>query len=174
MSVSTKAFVLGLVSFFTIQGSVLAQTQFVNQSEKASGDGTVEVSEKRAASSPVVTNSAVLTLFTQLFPEAQEVKWSPLAVGSVVCFQHQGKKGMAGFDPKGKLNYVITTLNKEQLPADLAREITAAYSDYQLISAREVKAFGEIACYAILESANDFITLKQTRDGVEVEQRVKK
>ena len=174
MSVSYKTIVLGLVSFFSIHGSVLAQTQLVNHSEKASGDGTMEVSEKPATAAPAVTNSAVLNLFTQLFPEAQEVKWSPLAVGSVVNFQHNGQKGMAGFDPKGKLNYIITTLSREQLPTDLAREITASYADYQLISAREVKAFGEIACYAILESANDFVTLKQTRDGVEMEQRRKK
>ncbi len=136
------------------------------------------VPETKAAAAvrPVsnVPTAAAKNLFTELFPDAREIKWSSLAAGQVVCFLNKGHKVMAGFDPRGRLTYIITTLYGEQLPIDFSRILSRDYGSFRLLSAKEVKAHGETAYYATLEGANEFVTLKYTRDGMEVEQLVKK
>ncbi|WP_290792477.1 hypothetical protein [Flavihumibacter sp. UBA7668] len=175
MSVQTfycaRAFVLFLlvISFSTIQA------QYANHSAKAmGGESEMPVSEEHSVAVSTIPNIAAMNLFSRLFPEAREIKWSPLAKGQVVFFQNQGQKVQAGFDPKGRLNYILTLLSKEQLPTELLRSIHSSYGTYELLSAKEVKAYSETATYVILESTADFVTLKHTRDGVELEQRVSK
>ena len=135
------------------------------------------VPETKAAAVRTVSNvptAAAKNLFTELFPDAREVKWSSLAAGQVVCFLNKGHKVMAGFDPRGRLTYIITTLSGEQLPIEFGQVLSSDYGSFRLLSAKEVKAHGETAYYATLEGANEYVTLKYTRDGMEVEQLVKK
>lgn len=175
MSVQTFSCARAVVLFLLVIGFSTIQAQYANRSAKSmGGEAEMPVSEDHSVAASTVPNTAAMNLFSRLFPDAREIKWSPLAKGQAVFFQNQGQKVQAGFDTKGRLNYVLTTLTKEQLPAELLKAIHSGYNSYELISAKEIKAHGEIASYAILESSTDFVTLKFTKDGVELEQRVRK
>lgn len=174
MSVHIKFNARALIVVLLVFSVSMVRAQYANRSGNAPGESELPGSANPAISVATAPNAAAMNVFVRLFPEAKDAIWSPLAKGQVVFFQHQGQKLQAGFDLKGRLNYVLTILTKEQLPAKFLSVLHSAYESYELLSAKEVKAYGEIASYAILESAADFVTLKYTRDGVELEQRVSK
>ncbi|MBC7936606.1 MAG: hypothetical protein H7Y86_14745 [Rhizobacter sp.] len=112
--------------------------------------------------------------FSSLFPNATHQKWHNVGVNSFVSFLNNGRKATASFNARGEINYVITQCSTENLPAAFSKTIKKNYVGYQLFHGSEIKAHGETAYQAVLESATGFITLKYTGDGVEEIQQVKK
>lgn len=149
--------------------------------------GTQAFAQDMAAVSPAQTNNiltttveskgaenAAKTNFSTLFPNASQQKWSIAAGNNFVSFLNNGRKATASFTAKGNMNYVITNCELNNLPEDFSKSIKSNYADYKLFHAIEIKAYGETAYQAVMESATNFITLKFTNDGVEEIQTVKK
>ncbi|MEO7049551.1 MAG: hypothetical protein ABI091_29885, partial [Ferruginibacter sp.] len=112
--------------------------------------------------------------FTAMFPTALNQQWSNDNNGYWVSFNEEGRKKRAGFDNKLQLNYVITDCNLDQLSNEFRQFISKNYTEYQLLNAIEINAFGEQIQEAILQNDSTFITLKSTKDGIEEIKKINK
>ena len=168
MSQITKCIAAALLLSLSTHSLSYAQALYAGNRLKATNKTILPVSEKsdNAVKDDLINPEATAS-FAQLFPEATKAKWSNIDGNSFVSFSNNGQKATAGFNARGKINYVITSLNKEQLPAGFLEIMETDYANYHLYHAREVKAYGRTAYHIILENDKDFVTLKYAEEIVE-------
>ncbi|MEO5944851.1 MAG: hypothetical protein ABIP30_08825 [Ferruginibacter sp.] len=119
-------------------------------------------------------NTRLSEKFTAMFPTALNQQWSNGNNGYWVSFNEEERKKRAGFDNKLQLNYVITDCSLDQLSSEFRQFISKNYTDYQLLNAIEINAFGEQTQQAILQSSSTFVTLQSTKDGIEEIKKINK
>ncbi|MBC7903796.1 MAG: hypothetical protein H7Y27_10245 [Gemmatimonadaceae bacterium] len=119
-------------------------------------------------------NPLVISKFTNLFPAAADQHWTMIGGCSQVSFLNGGRKTSACFNEKGKLTYSITDCTMEQVPESFRKTISKSYGAYKVIRAVEVNAYGMVGYQVVLESDNDFKTIRYTVDGAEEIQQMDK
>lgn len=123
----------------------------------------------------VITNyPKVVTHFSTLFPDAESAEWTQANNALYASFVNNGRKTRASFTKNGLMNYAIANCTLEQLPASLQRYIQTNYHGYTLFNGIEINTPETVSYQAILESADDFITLRSTSEGIEKIKKVNK
>ena len=175
MTQSIKTFAAAIFLSLGISTLSFAQITYANNSVKNSPTGiSISEEEPNNTVTTTVVSPVMEAKFFDLFPNATQQKWAITSENSFVSFLNNGSKATASFNAKGKLSYVITACNMDQLPRAFSKAIKNNYADYRLFHATEITAYGETAYQAIIENATRFITLKYTADGVEEIKQVKK
>lgn len=170
--IKTSAATLSLILGVSILS--FGQNMYAENSEKASNTA-IAVAKKAGRTENITTvNSTIATIFSTLFPNATEQKWSEKDTYHLVFFLNSGRKATACFSPKGKMSYAIIECGMEQLPETFSSGIKKNYASYHLLQATEIRAYDQTAYQAIMENASGFVTLKYTADGVEEIKTVKK
>ena len=122
----------------------------------------------------MLANAKTEASFAALFPNASNPVWAAANDHYYVSFSNDGRKANASFTAKGKMNYCITDLTMENLPASFIKTIQKNYDGYLMIKSIEIKAYGTVAYQVIMENNSHYKTLKYTEDGVEEIQQVMK
>jgi hypothetical protein len=172
MTHSTK--IITAVIFFgaAFNTATFAQQSFASATPSYAINSIETIAEN--STTPVTVNVKTEARFEALFPKATNLVWSTGSNNYFVSFLNDGRKANASFTKKGKMNYLITECQAEQLPAAFRKAIKNDYAGYSFFNASEIKAHATVAHHAILENSTGFITLKYTSDGVEEIQQVKK
>lgn len=172
MTHSSKIIAAAIIFGAAFNTACFAQQSFA-AAEPSYAKNTIELATE-SNSSPVTANTKTEARFAALFPKATNLVWNSAGDNYFVSFLNDGRKANASFTKKGKMNYIITESQMEELPAAFRKTINKEYAGYRLFKATEIKAHATVAHQAILENGTGFITLKYTRDGVEEIQQVKK
>jgi hypothetical protein len=106
--------------------------------------------------------------FSKIYPEANSSKWIKLDNCFGVSFISNGQKTTAVFYENGKLNYAVTDLKNENIPAGLQQIIKKDYDGLSILNAIEINDNGNIVHQVILENSSSYITLKASGDELEV------
>ena len=182
MKKTIKAALLAAALIVVAFGNVFAQEDFASRLTKTAGTSknnlttAVHTSEENAitTASLALTNPAIATKFSALFPSAVDVKWAQIKNDFWVSFTYNGQKSTASFAPKASLNYLITGCNLDQLPTSLTKAIKSDYDEYQVFSAVKIEAHDAVAYQVVLENQSNYVTLKYTPGEVEEIQVMKK
>ena len=169
MKQSIKIFIASLIVSLGMFTMAFGQNMYVANPAKNTTQGIALPAEENSKPIHMAEEN-----FSTLFPNATQQKWSSVGANSYISFDNNGRKANASFNAKGEMNYVITSCTTNQLPAAFSKTIKNDYAAYTLLHAKEIKAHGETAYQAVIESAQQFITLKYTTDGTEEIQIVKK
>lgn len=106
--------------------------------------------------------------FSKIYPQANSSKWIKLDNCFRVSFMNKGQKTMAVFQENGKMNYAITNLKIENIPAGLQQIIKKDYDGLCILNAVEINDNSNILHQVILENATSYITLKAKGEEIEV------
>ena len=106
--------------------------------------------------------------FSKIYPQANSSKWIKLDNCFGVSFISNGQKTTAVFQENGKLNYAVTDLKNENIPAGLQQIIKKDYDGLSILNAIEINDNGNIVHQVILENSSSYITLKASGDEIEV------
>lgn len=106
--------------------------------------------------------------FSKIYPQANSSKWIKLDNCFGVSFISNGQKTTAVFQENGKMNYAITNLKNENIPAGLQQIIKKDYDGLCILNAVEINDNGNIIHQVILENTANYVTLKSSGDEIEV------
>ncbi len=175
MTHSAKIITVTILLTVTLSTNTFAQQSNTDAStEAAYAKNTIVIETGNAGNTTLEANPKTEASFSNLFPNATKQQWVSSADNYWVSFVNNGRKAMASFTPKGKVNYIITECIMEHLPVAFSKSIIKDYAAYHLFNAKEISAHGTVAYEAILEDSKGYITLKYTSDGIEEIQQVKK
>lgn len=110
----------------------------------------------------------LLKKFSKIYPQANSSKWIKLDNCFGVSFTSNGQKTTAVFQENGKMNYAITNLKNENIPAGLQQIIKKDYDGLCILNAVEINDNGNIIHQVILENTASYVTLKSSGDEIEV------
>lgn len=165
----------------TLIGTVLSISTFAQSNERyinAVASSDVKNSNKMIASgysnsqesnlTPLELNKDVQESFAKKFPEAVNTKWVKLDNSFWVSFNNNEQKTTAVFQNNGKMNYAITNLKTNYIPANLQKLIKKDYENFEIMNAVEINENGKIGHQIILKNTNNYITLKSIGGDIDV------
>lgn len=112
--------------------------------------------------------------FTAFFPKAAEQVW--IKDGSVlfVHFFNGNHKVTAVFTFGGKMNYAISYIGENDLPAPISKKIRQEYDACSIFNAREIKLAGYVFYHVILENQKEYIHLQAGSEEIVETERLRK
>jgi len=115
-----------------------------------------------------VLTTRIVKKFSRTYPQASNPKWTRIDNCYQVSFLEKGLKTTAVFQENGKMNYAITDLKIENMPAGLQQIIKKDYDGFRILNAVEINNNGNISRQVILENTASYITIKARGDEIEV------
>jgi hypothetical protein len=105
-------------------------------------------------------NAKALTTFTEKFADVKEVKWSKADNYYKATFKMNDQVLTAFISEAGEWMGVVRNLLSYQLPINLQTDLKKNYSQYWISELFEFATDGETVYYAIVENADQKISLK--------------
>jgi hypothetical protein len=135
-------------------------------SEKVNTAGHMNVYENRAEAALPAARPA--KRFSKIYPRAHNPQWTRLDDCYRVCFSDNGLKTTVVFRENGKMNYAITELATEDIPAGLQQLIKQDYDNFRILKAVEINDNGRILHHVVLENVSSYVTIKSSGEEIEV------
>lgn len=110
--------------------------------------------------------------FAAIFPAATDQLWIKQDNALFAYFLNHNQKVSAVFNLGGGLNYAVTNIDAQYIPATVRKEIKSNYGSYDILSTREI-ILNDDTCYlVVLENNYEYISIRVTGNIVEETQRV--
>lgn len=110
-------------------------------------------------------NESLTVAFQKQFPNAQDVTWDSLEIGTVANFFDGTNDCKAFYDATGLFQYATTLLEFEYLPTSIQNYIKTKYKSAAIAIVQRIDD-GEIKSYQIeLENGTDYIALEFDEKG---------
>jgi hypothetical protein len=117
---------------------------------------------------------AALQSFKKSFVTAKEVSWNSTAEFLKVSFQYSSQYITAYYEHNGTLIATTKNILSNQLPLMLETNLKEHYSGYWISSVVEYSTENEITYYAVIENAEQKITLKAFQNSWYTEKKYNK